>query len=271
MRLLGSFLLLFSFSVHSYERIISTIPSITESIYFLGGGKKLVGASPYCLYPEKAKSLPRVGTGLTPKYEKILSLKPDLLLMSEINNGKIASHLKKMEIPFKTLGFNSLNEIFGSFKQIGTLLGEEKKADYFLKDIEKALSPLKTKKSFLWIIGSEGSNGLIAKVMIAGKGTHFDDILKRLGQKSAARKLTGYKYLSLEKLMGLNPDIIFTSFPSTVKKNVLQEQKKLWSNTKMLKAVKNKKVFFLYGDQYVIPGPRIKELINDTREALLEP
>lgn len=246
-------------------RLVSTVPSITNTIVYLGAEDNLVGISNFCKISKK--SVTRIGSGLTPNYEKIYSLKPTNVLVSKTADGKIEKDLKKMGLGFETFGFNGLEEIKKSFIRLGVVTNKKKKSLNLIKEVNQLLTPVtKLKgKTFLWVISSEESKGIVSKVMIAGTDTHYHHILNTFGMKAPTGTLPGYHGQTLEKIIMLQPDYIFVSYPDMANSDKLKEDKKKWNKTLILKAVKDKRVYFLKGNEYVVPGPSILKLIKSLR------
>ncbi len=253
-------------------RLISTAPSITETVKHLGGEKALVGVSNFCSIE---KSVTRIGSAITPNFEKMVSLSPTKVLLLGLANSTTESSLKKLNIPYVTLAFNSLDEILESIKVIANEIGPKAvtKAKKFNEEVKSELNPIKDviEKKYLWVISSEENNEMISKVMVAGTGTHYHQIIQMLGLYTPKGILPNYHGLNLEQIIKMKPDYIFVSFPGSIKKSELEKVKKSWSNTKVLDAVKNKKVYFFQGDEFVVPGTSILPMIKSIKESISAP
>ena len=105
------------------RRLISIAPSITETLYALGVGDRLVGDTEYCDYPQQAKSLPHVGALLNPSLEKIVALKPDLVLgTDEANRRETADQLERLGIPLYGVTANTVEGTLQSLEDLGRVL-----------------------------------------------------------------------------------------------------------------------------------------------------
>lgn len=268
------FLTLFSFSLVASDlpRLISTAPSITETVKYLGGDKALVGVSNFCSMDE---SITRVGSAITPNFEKIVSLSPTKILALKTANSTLEESLDKLSLSYVSLAFNSLDDILESVKSIGNEIGGDapKKAKNFALEVKSELNPIKEiiEKKYLWVISSEENNGMISKVMIAGSGTHYHQIIKLLGFYTPKGVLPNYHSLSLEQIIKMKPDYIFVSTPGNIGKDEFDAMKSSWLKTSVLDAVKNKKVFFFKGDEFVVPGTSILSMIKQIKGAISAP
>ncbi len=105
------------------KRVISFAPSVTETLFALGLGDRVVGITRYCTYPPQVRNLPQIGGYLDPNFEMILSLKPDLVLLLK-EHSSIAGFLKKNGIAFRAIDDENFCDILQSFRTIGGLFGK---------------------------------------------------------------------------------------------------------------------------------------------------
>ncbi|TNF27764.1 MAG: ABC transporter substrate-binding protein [Deltaproteobacteria bacterium] len=271
---IGFLLTLFSFALGASDlpRLISTAPSITETVKYLGGEKSLVGVSNFCNIDD---SITRVGSAITPNFEKMVSLSPTKILALKTVNSTLEKSLNKLSLSYVSLAFNSLDDILESVKSIGNEIGGDapKKANDFAMEIKSELNPIKEviEKKYLWVISSEENNGMISKVMVAGTGTHYHQIIKLLGFYTPKGILPNYHSLSLEQIIKMKPDYIFVSTPGNIGPAEFEAMKTSWLKTSILDAVKNKKVYFFKGDEFVVPGTSILSMIKKIKGAISAP
>ena len=114
-------LLLFTINLYSYDRIIALSPSINEIIFALGGGDKIVGNTEYCKYPKEAIAKPKVGGYFSPSLEKMLALKPDMVIMQQ-SSYKLSRQLEDLGIKTKVAKLKTLDDIKDTVKIIGDVL-----------------------------------------------------------------------------------------------------------------------------------------------------
>lgn len=127
-------------------RVIAMAPHVTELLYAAGGGAKVVGATDYSDYPEAAKKLPRVGSNREIDMERVLSLKPDLIVVWQHGNSeRQIEQLRALGIPLFHSEPKRLSDIPGSVERMGKLLGTETIANGVASELRKQLATLKVK------------------------------------------------------------------------------------------------------------------------------
>ena len=218
-------LLLFTINLFSYDRIIALSPSINEIIYALGDGEKIVGNTTYCTFPIEAQSKPKVGGYFSPSIEKILSLKPDIVILQK-SSIKLASKLESLGIKTKVVQLTTLEDIKDSIYQIGNILNKQTKAQEILTTLEEKLTQtqniLKDKK-ILFVIGHNLK--LDSRIFVAGQNLYFDDIINQSGNTNAFKsERSGQPILNMENLIATNADIVILLAPFTKQKQLTKEQ-----------------------------------------------
>ncbi|MDB2405331.1 helical backbone metal receptor [Arcobacteraceae bacterium] len=219
------FLLLFAVNLFSYDRIIALSPSINEIIYALGDGGKIVGNTTFCNYPKDAQSKAKVGGYFSPSLEKILSLKPDIVIMQK-SSIKLASKLQKLGIKTQVVTLERLDDIKDTIAIIGDLLSKKKEAKKILNILNNKLSNIKSiinNKKILIVIGHNLS--LEKRIFVAGQNLYFDDIINVSGNTNALQsKRKGQPILNMENIIATNPDIVILLAPFTKQKNLTHTQ-----------------------------------------------
>lgn len=190
-----------------YTRIISLAPSITETLRFLGLEDKIVGITRYCNI--KGKEI--VGGLYDPNLEKIISLKPDLVLMLKFGNIENYNKLKRENLNVFVLDYKTVEDIFSNLEKISKLtktFNKNQKKVNFLKEeykktIKEAEKTLKGKKIFVMysypLIYTSSSNSYVSEVIRETKAINLSDTLP-----SQYQTLT----INLEKVIELSPDVI---------------------------------------------------------------
>ena len=205
------FLLIF-LSVHSLwgsERIIALSPAINEIIFALGAGGKIIANTDYALYPEASKNLPKVGGFFSPSLEKIVSLKPTLVVMQQ-NNHKLNLKLKRLGIKTKVIKINTIQDIKNNINKIGIILNKKQKAKALVEKINLALKSLKNIVNNKKILIVFGRNPKLDKnVFVAGKNLYYDEIINKSNNSNALQSnRKGQPILNMENIIACNPDII---------------------------------------------------------------
>jgi iron complex transport system substrate-binding protein len=256
-----------------YRRIISFAPSITETLFALGLGDRVVGVTRFCTYPDQVKTIPRIGGYLDPNYEMILSLKPDLVLLLKEHSALI-DFLNKNLIRHQVIDNENVNAILQSFRSIGALLGKGRESDSLVASIRLEMSdpgPAKSRPQVLICIGRDNPGaGSISKIFVAGPKTFYGELINYAGGKNAYGDSSfSYPSFSSEGIIRLAPDIIIDLMSSVA--GLPQEKiKNDWQGLSMVPAVKNGLVFCPTDDYMTIPGPRMGLILRMIRKTVAE-
>jgi ABC-type Fe3+-hydroxamate transport system substrate-binding protein len=239
----------FSFSAQQHTRIISLAPSVTKNIYRLGSQKMLVGCTSYCPV-NKSDNIQIVGNAVKVNLEKILSLKPDMVITTELTSPETIAILKKSGIQFKV--FDSpvnFEGICTQFMETAVLLGKDSEAKLILSQERAKLESLKKlipKQDKKRIFIELGAKPLFAVI----PNTFMHDYINFVGGINITTDMsTGI--ISRESVLLKNPDVIFiTTMGATG-----NEEIETWMKYKKLNAVKNRKIFTLDSDMACTPCP----------------
>jgi len=265
------FLLLFTVNLFAYERIIALSPSINEIIYALGDGDKIVGNTKYCNFPEDAKSKPKVGGYFTPNLEKIVALKPDIVIMLEYTK-KLSFKLNKLGIKTKVVKLTKLQEIKNSISSLGELLGKNKEANKILNDLDTELIDIENiiqDKKILIVI--HGSASLEKRIFVVGQNLYFDDIINLSGNTNALQtKRKGQPVLNLESVIATNPDIVIVLSPRRVERGLsVEDITNPWYSLPIT-AAKTKNIFVADKPYSSIASNRLVYFLRDFKEYLTD-
>ncbi len=242
-------------------RIISFSPGITETVYALGLGHKIVGATAYCLYPEDAKTLPRIGGFGQYNYEAIVSLHPDLVLLDH-NQTDEQRRLDGLGIPCIRVKTGLMNDILDSIRIIGEACGAEKEAQTLLDRMQRQIAavqpPPGTPPRVLITFGSEAVQ--IDRIHAFGADCLHSELLELAGGINVVEQHLPFSTLSKEAVIRLNPDMIIQLAPGAEAPADLSAP---WKDYPSVEAVKNNRIYLLTGDYTCIPGPRFVRILND--------
>jgi len=254
----------------SYQRIVSLSPNITEILFALGLGEKVVGVTRFCNYPAEAQQKPRVGGYLDPNYEAILRLKPDVvILISEFQ--QIKNFISELGIAYLTVSNKAVADIRSSINYLGTVFGAQPQAEKMLADIDSTVDRIEQKTKgakrpkVMIVIERTMGTGVIEDVYVAGKNTFYDELILMAGGRNAYEdEKIAYPILSAEGIIYLNPEFIIDLIPQLEQTGLdAATLEKDWTNLPQVDAVKNKQVHMLSEDYAVIPGPRFIFFLED--------
>lgn len=215
-------------------RVVSLKPSITDTIYALGLGERLVGVTRYCDAPEGLKKPAVVADYTKPYAERIVSLQPDLVLGSRENSSRRSiENLERMGIAVKLFPFETLEQSIVSAEGIAQALGVPKRGSELARTMRRALSEMKKRyarkkqTSLLVVWGTR-------PIVVAGAGTFMDDAIAAIGCENAMGKTrVRYPKISLEEIVALEPDVILDLSMGSEKES---SAPKPWEKTPAVKA-----------------------------------
>jgi iron complex transport system substrate-binding protein len=267
----------FSCSKYSHEtssvpqRIVSLAPSITETLFSLGLSKKIVGVTTYCVYPPEAKTIEKIGSYVEINLEKILLLKPDLIILQR-EHEHVRLFFNNYDVQTLIVDYSSIAAMCSTFSKIGYLCGVQREADSLIeifKPVESSHESGTDAPRVLLCVGRNApGSGDIAGVFIAGQSTFYNDLITGAGGRNVYTKdLPEYPQLSKEGVIALSPDVII-DIASSMTKDRCDPLIGDWSSVVMVPAVRRGEVHCIAQDYATIPGPRTILLLNDLKEIL---
>ncbi len=231
-------------------RIISTSPALTEMVSLLGHEKDLVGVTPFCL---DASAAIKIGTALELDFERVLSLKPDVILLQENTPGRAHQDLKKLGLNVMSFSLITLDDIAAAWAQLSKLLNS--KNDFLSRQLAR-LEKLKGQGKIAIILGGVPGKNL----MLAGSGTYYHDILTRSGFNNAATG-SGWPLIDAEQARTLaTGDILFFELVSEAKKGWNAKQWQEFCGACRVRIIKEARALY--------PGPKMLERMIDQLEQI---
>jgi len=256
------------------KRIISLVPAVTEMLFAIGAGPEVVAVSSFDSYPPETKNLPRVGALLDPNVERILSLKPDLVIVYG-SQQELKQQLARASLAIFDYRHAGLADVSTTIRALGERTGRVAQANEVVAHIQQGLADIRTRignrprPRTLLVFGREP--GALRGIYASGGVGFLDDMLRIAGgdnvfadiQKEAVEAST-------ELILSRRPDVILeirtsdnSSSPATVASELA-----LWKALSSVPAVRNDRVQFLTDDRIVIPGPRVADGTRTIAQAL---
>ena len=244
------------------QRIVSLAPSNTEILFALGLGDRVVGVTTYCNYPPQVESLKDsgkidvVGGYVDPDLEKILSLRPDLVVASQIHDSGVVSLLEKQKIPVFVVDPSNLSGILLSIEKVGKITGRATEATALTQQMQSRIKAVSDKvsslpkKRVLYVVWHD-------PVQTAASGTFEDEIIEKAGGVNIFHDLSGYAEVDPEAIAVRNPEVIIacTGMGEGADKPFH------WAETdrglNQTDARKNGRIYLADGDLITRTGPRI--------------
>jgi iron complex transport system substrate-binding protein len=245
------------------QRIISVIPAVTEMLFALGVGDRVVGVGSFDKYPAAVEKLPKVGALLDPDLERILSLRPDLVAIYG-SQGDLRTQLDRAGIPVFVYSHAGLNSVKQTLHDLGTRIGAAERAQELIRAIDVRLQavknslPLKPAPRTLIVMGRDsfslrgiyasGGYGFIHDMVAAAGGANvFADV-----QKESVQATT-------ELIIARRPEVILELRAEPLSPADEDKERAVWRSLASVPAVRNDRVHIITDRRTVIPGPRVAE------------
>lgn len=227
------------------QRIISLVPSITEFLYALGMGERVVGITKFCIYPEIwFQTKTRIGGTKTPDFEKIKALSPDLIIGNkEENQEDDITRLRELA-PAYMSDVNSIEDMYEMICDLATILGVEAEGPRWVEQWKAYLNRNTHKgqgKKALYVIWKD-------PIMVVGKGTYIDSYLTAIGYENCVKDA---RYPLWSENVVYNPEVVLLSTePYPFKETDFEYFKSLFPNAEV--ALVSGEEFSWYGVRNVI-------------------
>jgi iron complex transport system substrate-binding protein len=240
-------------------RIVSLAPNLTEILFALGLGEKIVAVSSDSDYPPEASDRKRTGTFWQPNTEAIIASKPDLVVTLWFEQQKsVADSLKRLDYHVLTLRIEKIEELLTAIQKIGSATDRKQRADQLVKNIRNRVNNLQLKLNsankvkVLWVIQVE-------PLRVAGRNTFVNELIELAGGENAIRPtIQQYPSIGAEELFACGAEVIIQSAMGT--SDIDQQQRsaeKFWSKWTNLPAVKNNRIYIVDSDIVLRLGPRL--------------
>lgn len=242
------------------RRIISLAPSVTETVFALGFGNRLVGVTTYCDFPAEAQKLPKIGGFMNPSLEVIVAQRPDLVLgASSATDPVKAREMERLGLNVTLISLASVSDILSSIKSIARLLGNPAAGENLVRNITRHFEKVKKR-----VAAAPRRSTLLAvglRPLVAVGGKNFIDELITLagGENIAGNAAQPWLNLPDEYVVARAPQVIIEAGLGSDRR----ESAKHWADLKSIPAVKEQRVYTYPSDKILRPGPRIGEGLEE--------
>ncbi len=244
------------------SRIVSLIPATTEMLFAMGAGDRLVGIGTYDRFPPEVEKLPRVGGLIDPDTERILSLRPDLVIVYN-TQAELKERLDRARLPYFSYEHRALPDVMDTIRTLGERVGAGARASAVAAEMDRALGAVRAsvagrarprallvfgrQPGSLRSVNASGGYGFLADLLdIAGADNVFGDIKQQSVQAST------------EMILARRPDVIIElKYGSAAPGLDVARELEPWNALASVPAVRSKRLYLLTGDEFVVPGPRI--------------
>jgi iron complex transport system substrate-binding protein len=245
------------------RRIVSLIPAVTEMLFALGAGDRIVAVSSFDKFPPEVEKIPRVGALLDPNLEKILSLKPDLVVVYH-SQEDLRRQLERGGVPTYTYAHAGLADVTATIRSIADRIGSSERGRELAGSIEAKLADIRRRAAgqprprTLIVFGREnytlrgiyasGGTGFIHDmVTLAGGNNVFADVKREAVQATT------------ELILSRRPEVILELRADPLMPGEERRELAVWEQLGSVPAVRNHRVHLLVDARTVIPGPRVAE------------
>lgn len=255
------------------RRIVSLVPALTEVLFAIGAGPQVAAVSSYDEFPPEVKKLPRVGALLDPDTERILSLRPDLVVLYG-SQTELEAQFARVRIRTYSYRHGGVATVLETIQELGAVTGRRSEADRVVRDIRARLDNVRASvqgrprprvllvferqpRTLRELYVSGGRGFLHDMLEVAGGQNVFDDVDRESVQPST------------ETLLARAPEVILEVRASGLleAREVANEQS-VWATLRSIPAVRDRRIHFLTGDYLVVPGPRLAQATEAFAQAI---
>lgn len=225
-------------------KVVSLSPAMTEIIFALNAQNHLVGVTTYCTYPEEAQSITKVGDFSNPSLERIVGLKPDLVIVTTPEQNRIKQQLEQLDIQTLASEPRTVQDVYTEILEIGGQLHATEKAESIVQNMKTIIKPVEGSKKRVYIELSP------RPLVTIGNTTFLNELVELAGGANIfAEHEKAYPVVAQETVIQRDPEIIIILHPEPFGTRVG------WQN---IAAVQNSQVFTnLDQDHLMRPGPRL--------------
>ncbi len=249
------------------QRIVSAAPSITEMLYSIGVGDRVVGVTEFCHYPPEVRQKPKIGSYMRPNLETIVAMRPDLVVVLR-EHGELVAQLRRTGLRVLDLQHNTLDGVFDAMLLLGRTVGVEEAARRRVGELRGRLDAIGAKanglpkRKVMFVIGR--TPGTIQDLMVVGRESFLNELITIAGGQNIFRETNAfYPRIPREEIYARGPEVIIDMGDMADTDRVTEEHKRsvpgLWKVLADVPAVKAGRVYPVAEDLFVVPGPRVVE------------
>jgi cobalamin transport system substrate-binding protein len=246
------------------RRIISLVPALTEMVFAVGAGDRVVAVSSYDDYPPQVRSLPRVGALLDPDTERIIALRPDLVMVYG-SQTDLMTQLTRASIPYFEYRHAGFAGITSTIRAIGQRIGRASAADSVAAGIERHFGEIRSrtanlpKPRTLLVFGRE--RGALRNIYASGGRGFLHDMLEAAGGTNVFADIVAESVqASSELILTRAPEVIIElRTAGMLEESDRRQEIKVWSALASLPAVRDQRIYLLTRKGLAVPGPGVAD------------
>jgi iron complex transport system substrate-binding protein len=244
------------------RRIVSLVPATTEMLFAIGAGDRVVGVSSYDRFPTAVDRLPHLGGLLDPNLERLLTLRPDLVVVYDTQED-VKRQLAAAGVPIFRYVHRGLSDVTATLKALGKAVGSQAQAAALADRMTAGLDGIRARAAgrprprTLLVIGREP--GTLRNVEASGGYGFLHDLLELAGGADVLADIPRQSVtLSTEMILARAPELVIElRYGGAIPPDQIEREKRAWNALPSVPAVKHGRVYLLVGDEFVVPGPRI--------------
>ena len=252
------------------QRIVSLVPALTEMLFAIGAGPQVVGVSSYDAFPPEVKKLPRVGALLDPDTERILALRPDLVITYG-SQSNAEAQFARAGIRTYSYRHGGIATILESLRELAALTGRRADGDRIASDLQARFDAVRARVRGRprprTVLVFEHDSGTLRSMFVSGGIGFLHDMLEIAGGENVFADVKRESVQpSVETLISRAPDVI-VEIRANPPPNI-DAERRAWLTLTTVPAVRNGRVHFLAGEYLVVPGPRVAQGVEAFARAL---
>jgi iron complex transport system substrate-binding protein len=250
------------------QRIISLSPSNTEILYALGLGDRVVGVTEYCNYPPEALDKPKIGGFNTVNIEKVIALRPDLIVAAFGNGEATINNLRSLGYTVVSLDPGTLEDVLGNIRLVGQVTGAGDNATRLAGDLEQRIDAVEER------IGATKDRPKVAHVIwndpiyVSGNGTFQDELIKLAGGENAFRRVEGWNVAGIEDFIRVDPDVLIVNKGTGMggQEDIIVQFFRSEPRFSGVSAIRNNRIYPVDTDMVDRAAPRIVDVLEQFAE-----
>ena len=249
------------------RRIICMTPSVTETVFALECGDRIIGVSDFCDYPAEAANLEKLGGFINPNLERLLALSPDLII-AQGKSERIIEFCQRENVPFLQVQMSNIESVFHDINQIATALGCPAQAQKLTHQIQDSLDKISSLTATLdrprVFLSLYRTGGSLTGITTVGGNTFLSELIDIAGGANIFADLQKeYPQISKESLLKRQPDIVIEPYQhDTLNENQIQQRLAEWQELGAIPATQNNRIYFIHESTILKPGPRLAQIAD---------
>lgn len=258
----GTYVLLAAETARPVKRIVSLVPALTEMLFAIGAGPNVVGVSNFDSFPPAVKGLPHVGALLDPDTERILTLRPDLVITYG-SQTDAQSRFERAGIRVFTYRHGGIDGVLATMRELGETVGRTAEANAAARDLQMRLdsirSRVKGRPRPRTLLVFERMPQTLRSLYVSGGTGFLNDMLDAAGAVNVFNDVKRESVQpSQETVLARAPEVIVEIRAQRLANpDEARRDQAAWNILASLPAVRQRRVYFLSGDELVVPGPRL--------------